>query len=471
MKGRGTSTPFLQTIDTWSFGCVLSAVATWVVLGSQAYGQYDIIRERAIEDLRRHQETDRSINIPTCGDAFHDGRQILSVVTDWHRHLRNSARRSDTITHHVLDLIDDKMLIVDPKKRLTSKDLCKRLQRILREAQEDYETDVSDPDNVLRHETPQILQSLLALDNEAPAEARPQAAVKKNPSMDASEGDGNLRPPGAQRVKKSERLDKILIGKTANRARVLEAASLQVVAAADICESPTPMTDGLDGLEMHNAKSLPERTPSPPVVSHPVAHTQGVRRKSSFEGKLQQNTTRKGLRINTTSGAPALAAQEMPSNELPTIPDGVTSENHSGSDVLNVHMYRELEGHNHRRGDPPELSLPELSTENQTTLPSASPATRSPDRTIVQANDSSYAVFDSGIDTRPLRNWKPAPVDPRTTSIYAEYDIQSKVWSTHKHSVKRLLGSGPPADPQLKKFISDRDIVCDELPRLVEKGY
>lgn len=36
----GTLTPYSQTIDTWSFGCVLSAVATWVVLGSHAYDNY-----------------------------------------------------------------------------------------------------------------------------------------------------------------------------------------------------------------------------------------------------------------------------------------------------------------------------------------------------------------------------------------------------------------------------------------------
>jgi len=43
-KRSKTTTPHLQTIDTWSFGCVLSAVATWVILGSKAYDNYRQVR-------------------------------------------------------------------------------------------------------------------------------------------------------------------------------------------------------------------------------------------------------------------------------------------------------------------------------------------------------------------------------------------------------------------------------------------
>ncbi|KUI70081.1 hypothetical protein VM1G_11686 [Cytospora mali] len=108
----GTLTPYSQTIGTWSYGCVLSAVAIWVVLGPQAYEKYRTRRVMAIKEIQQRKMVDKAVSVPSCDDAFHDGRTVIPAVTEWHNHLRNSLRKADAITQRILDIIDQSMLII-----------------------------------------------------------------------------------------------------------------------------------------------------------------------------------------------------------------------------------------------------------------------------------------------------------------------------------------------------------------------
>ncbi|KAK1751003.1 hypothetical protein QBC47DRAFT_83115 [Echria macrotheca] len=89
-----------QNSDVWSLGCVFSVAATYVVLGDQGVKIYDRIRQ--------HEHT-KSSNGPTT-DVFHDNKNVLDIVTDWHKYLRANTRRSDKFTSSVLDMVDDYML-------------------------------------------------------------------------------------------------------------------------------------------------------------------------------------------------------------------------------------------------------------------------------------------------------------------------------------------------------------------------
>ncbi|TDZ20068.1 putative serine/threonine-protein kinase MPS1-like protein [Colletotrichum orbiculare MAFF 240422] len=109
---------YSTTIDTWSLGCVFSAVATWVILGSRAYQDYGKRRKMAICELLSKKKDNTGISLPNNRDAFHDGTEVLLAVTEWHDYLRNSMRRADTISHRVLDLVEEGMLVQDPSKRL-----------------------------------------------------------------------------------------------------------------------------------------------------------------------------------------------------------------------------------------------------------------------------------------------------------------------------------------------------------------
>ncbi|KAF4871696.1 Serine/threonine-protein kinase mph1 [Colletotrichum siamense] len=221
---------FSTTIDTWSLGCVFSAVATWVVLGSQGYENYGEMRVMAHEQLKKRHTADPSVSVSACIDAFHDGSQVLPAVLQWHDYLRNSSRKADTITCQVLDLIETGMLEKDPEKRLSSADLCTRLDTILIEAKATYQNALQS--NSLNPESQEILSAMLELDKRAPkfAGPRPRPATESNGTRkgetiwaaDNRHDPSRLAVARSSRVKKSERIDKILRGKIANREEVIQ---------------------------------------------------------------------------------------------------------------------------------------------------------------------------------------------------------------------------------------------------------
>ncbi|KAL9581438.1 MAG: hypothetical protein Q9212_003902 [Teloschistes hypoglaucus] len=129
----GSKLPVSQAIDIWSLGCVLSLAATWAILGFTGVLQFNELRRRTIQRLH-HSRQDHDIGDGDPeGDQFHDGHQLLGVVTEWHQYLRGRIRKCDAISIQVLELIDDKMLITDPRMRIKADDLCLRLHKIIDE--------------------------------------------------------------------------------------------------------------------------------------------------------------------------------------------------------------------------------------------------------------------------------------------------------------------------------------------------
>lgn len=460
-----TSTPHLQTIDIWSFGCVLSAVATWVVLGSQAYTAYDKIRQRAILELRRRHEADNSISVPTCGDAFHDGQKVLSAVADWHRHLRNSTRRSDTITHVVLDLIDDKMLIVDPRQRLTSEGLCKKLKHILATARIDYENAILDPDDLLTDETAQMLQMLLELDDEAPAVAKPQADIKKNASMEIREEDDG--PDSAtlirgQRVKKPERMDKILIGKVANRAPVLKGLTTSA-STREICESPKlispvlnePKINALEGQEngvdalglFISDDAVRGQSPIKTVPTRDGTIKGDDARKYASQSPYTQAVSKNGYASAGIRPSSSAVHETAPHDDL------VVSD--CAQDCISEFNVPRMDMASHEQKHQSGSGLSELSTERHPLYEKSTQ--RFKENSPIQAADFPLSESCSGA------------VDPKMTAVYQEYDEQRRKWQ-NRDLISILKGNGPSADSQLKKFIYNRDIVC-VIPRSSSKRF
>jgi len=117
--------------------------ATWVVLGAQGIKHFEEIRRCAITDVittsSRKPPSVASTSVPSPnllpGDYFHDGRNVLEVVKNWHALLRTSLRNTDTITSRVLDLVDSAMLIPDNSQngnaRATAGSVYSKLQNIL----------------------------------------------------------------------------------------------------------------------------------------------------------------------------------------------------------------------------------------------------------------------------------------------------------------------------------------------------
>lgn len=110
MDGKSAQEPSVtQTSDVWSLGCVFSIAATYVVLGPQGVLIYDRVRRAGI--LEKTGET---------SDTFHNNDVVLSEVTEWHKYLRAVARKTDTYTADVLDMVDQNMLVAAPEERFTA---------------------------------------------------------------------------------------------------------------------------------------------------------------------------------------------------------------------------------------------------------------------------------------------------------------------------------------------------------------
>ena len=115
---------------------MFSIAATWVILGVPGLIQYEFVRQSAsTARLRDNKNTLPLSNAePYEHDSFHDGKRVLQEVTDWHRHLSDVARASDTVTKKVLQLVDAKMLCQYPEARIEVKKLCEELGQIISDA-------------------------------------------------------------------------------------------------------------------------------------------------------------------------------------------------------------------------------------------------------------------------------------------------------------------------------------------------
>ncbi|KAI3319818.1 hypothetical protein HD806DRAFT_250208 [Xylariaceae sp. AK1471] len=112
-----------QGSDIWSLGCVFSVAATYVVLGKEGVKQYRLLRQRTLES--------EGVGV---GDPFHNKKEVLSVVTLWHKYLKSTVRKDDCYTAKILDVVDNQMLIIPGARRISGADLSRELKSIDNEA-------------------------------------------------------------------------------------------------------------------------------------------------------------------------------------------------------------------------------------------------------------------------------------------------------------------------------------------------
>jgi hypothetical protein len=102
-------------------------VATWIVKGLRGVQEFETHRMTAC--LKRRAPA------PVISDAFHDGNDVYPDIKDWHDHLNEVMRKSDIVTSAILTLVDDHMLKKFPEDRLSSFDLCHKLDEIIARAE------------------------------------------------------------------------------------------------------------------------------------------------------------------------------------------------------------------------------------------------------------------------------------------------------------------------------------------------
>jgi len=97
-------------------GCVISDAAAWVAFGLEGRDEY--------RDLRIAQgKTVKSFEDPGYWDCFHDALGKSKAVDDMHGRIRKKCDPDDTITPQVLQVVEEHMLLMDHKDRLTAKQL------------------------------------------------------------------------------------------------------------------------------------------------------------------------------------------------------------------------------------------------------------------------------------------------------------------------------------------------------------
>ena len=214
-RADGTMSGVTQSIDTWSFGCVLSVAATWIVLGFQGIRQFEQLRQLSSSN-KKHDAT---------YDRFHDSRQVLPEVKKWHHYLRGHVRSSDTATLLVLDLVENNMLQEEPSDRLELEELCAKLQDIL-----DWATERVNKLNPHSRKTdPVVLRALYNIEAKAHLEkSSKRKSIPLNHPTAAIVGMEPLNPPQRARAKATMQVHKERIisnkplGQTPYRKEILE---------------------------------------------------------------------------------------------------------------------------------------------------------------------------------------------------------------------------------------------------------
>lgn len=474
----GTITPHLQTIDTWSFGCVLSAVATWVILGSQTYDSYRQVRMLEIANLRLRAKDGNGGGAPSGDDAFHDGTKVLPSVLHWHDFLRNSSRKADTISCRVLNLIEEKMLLESPSKRLSFEQLCEELEDIILLAKNEHQK-LTDRGS-LKVIEPDTLEALLQLDKRAPATATP--IVQVNTTQNAGRSSGSLSPddrsqlrPRSERVRKSERLERIVIGKTANREGAIKIGLGIVNEDLETCDSP--QQDPADASEtvskaFASAKSCQDSPASSskekgedipvinliydsPVAAHAGAFPPAIMDATSHPPKdSQQSFKPKDPPGSTTITNPSSSTERT----APPLQKNLSKG--KGKEVLGRSGYFGEDEDFRPPVTPPEIDkapVTQIATESTARPPQAygQPPNVTPSKNLPPTPQISP---DPVSEHDPPVGLSPTSMQPPSYAIFDEHARLEKLWGDKKGLFSSLL-SKIPDDPWLKNFISNRDIV------------
>jgi len=203
-QADGTLSGVSQAIDAWSFGCVLSVAATWIVLGFQGLRQYERVRQLSQANFKDGISSDR----------FHDGYVVLPEVAKWHDYLRGHLRPSDTTTELVLALIENKLLRTDPSERHNLEELCMQLQKLSDWAQHKIQS----LGKHSRDTDPLITRALASIEEEALFQSQSYQRLihlQPNPSQ------VNTRERAYMQINKEEIIRAKPLGQTAHRLQVL----------------------------------------------------------------------------------------------------------------------------------------------------------------------------------------------------------------------------------------------------------
>jgi serine/threonine protein kinase len=101
--------------DTWSLGCVLSVVLSYLYGGQEAVQAYS--------NMRGKDGSDRFFYAKGGGEKLHklSDARVNNAVKKWHQHLRDMTKKESptesAIFAKLIEFLDHKVLVIDPKRR------------------------------------------------------------------------------------------------------------------------------------------------------------------------------------------------------------------------------------------------------------------------------------------------------------------------------------------------------------------
>jgi hypothetical protein len=456
-KRSETQTPVKQTIDTWSFGCVLSIAATWVVLGFQGIQQYQVLRTIANKDRMREGET------PT--DRFHDGKDVLPEIKSWHRYLSNHVRKADTTTTLVLKMVNDDLLKADPEDRLTSAKLCRELKDILRRAEDERKELFRE--GILRDTDVLVKRALLAAEKAAHSESDGSASSNRahlGPvEIDIATPDTHktlrvtFNAPASQskRIGKEAKMQHPL-AKTAHREEILEEELSDRYQVSAIPPTKPP----LDPRDNHNGARISD--------SMSMGHNH-----QQFSSDLHGIQYPSFTSENSSHG-PQTA---LPVGEIPSITTSIPPSLVNGSSVQPIVSFDEPKIHNYspirllgsdhalydspklqKAADSPEVVTHQYQSPHQRYLSAGQGETH---QTRPHEEEQPTLLSAFGISTSPPLHVQDLPFDV----CRARLELESKDDSRSKLGTLAALGKNllkredQAKDEHLAKFIHGRELV------------
>ncbi|KAK7974509.1 hypothetical protein PG989_016357 [Apiospora arundinis] len=118
------SSKISRAYDMWSFGCLLLEIGSWTVHGYQGVADFQRHRSKSEATVDR-DTTDDNFFITTRDNNDDLVGQVKPAV--WFEHLRDIRIPKDEFTTDLLDLIEQRLLVVNPKQRANINEVVKEL--------------------------------------------------------------------------------------------------------------------------------------------------------------------------------------------------------------------------------------------------------------------------------------------------------------------------------------------------------
>lgn len=118
--------PVLRAFDIWGLGCVYLEFITWLLVGAKAVE--DFADSRLNNDLDPEVEDDAYYTVTVYG---HTKNSSVRIAVTEHIHSLRKHPRCSKMIGEVLNLVEESMLKVEPRDRISAVELHERLRNLL----------------------------------------------------------------------------------------------------------------------------------------------------------------------------------------------------------------------------------------------------------------------------------------------------------------------------------------------------